>query len=478
MDESCPPNHKMFPIHVKVGALAKATGCPNYIVKGTNSTLESMCCNHTDSACLNFYRNTLNDSITYVYHKNCMGREMCISHSIVQATTTGPVVFCNQTLYHSTTTVLELKYQCYKDEQFLTLSSSESVSKTGLTDVHVVLQDYESSPGIPAAVTSLECSIETSECDGQIRITAKDLRLFSNGSHCLQRISINDTENAEINNFDCSHNTDFTQNTNFYTSLSNHIIVKFTNSYNFDGGFLWIQPTAVNSSDTLSLNCPPTEENPACIPTTVIVTTEEDTTTTVVTETTTGTTPATNNTDLDPEDNKPQEETEDVGLIVGLSVGLVALVVAVVALVVIKKRKPCSNAPERKVSQARPDKSTVEINNESSSSPQNDYVSKTQSWSHLHSSQRVFEINEKSTSLQNDQSLAKPPRSHLAPISAEDEYKVKKKKRKKKNEKKCESDNKKKKKKKKKKKRHTDGSGETSNNPTENDITSPVNSAM
>lgn len=112
MDESCPANHKMFPIEVRVGATGLATGCPNSIVKGTNTSLESTCCNHSDAACLDTYHNTLNDTITYVYHEMCMGRKQCVNYPIVRSTTTGPVVFCDQSLYHSTTTVLELKYHC------------------------------------------------------------------------------------------------------------------------------------------------------------------------------------------------------------------------------------------------------------------------------------------------------------------------------------------------------------------------------
>lgn len=112
MDESCPANHKIFPVEVRVGSLALSTGCPDNIVKGTDPTQESNCCTTTDSGCIDTYRNTQNGSVTYVYHENCMGRQSCISFSVVRSTTTGPVVYCDQSLYHSTTTVLEMRYQC------------------------------------------------------------------------------------------------------------------------------------------------------------------------------------------------------------------------------------------------------------------------------------------------------------------------------------------------------------------------------
>lgn len=112
MDESCPANHKIFPVEVRVGSLALSTGCPDNIVKGTDLTKESNCCTRTDSGCIDTYRNTQNGSVTYVYHENCMGRQSCISFSVVRSTTTGPVVYCDQSLYHSTTTVLEMRYQC------------------------------------------------------------------------------------------------------------------------------------------------------------------------------------------------------------------------------------------------------------------------------------------------------------------------------------------------------------------------------
>lgn len=112
MDESCPANHKIFPVEVRVGSLALSTGCPDNIVKGTDLTQESNCCTTTDSGCIDTYRNTQNGSVTYVYHENCMGRQSCISFSVVRSTTTGPVVYCDQSLYHSTTTVLEMRYQC------------------------------------------------------------------------------------------------------------------------------------------------------------------------------------------------------------------------------------------------------------------------------------------------------------------------------------------------------------------------------
>lgn len=112
MDESCPANHKIFPVEVRVGSLALSTGCPDNNVKGTDLTQESNCCTRTDSGCIDTYRNTQNGSVTYVYHENCMGRQACISFSVVRSTTTGPVVYCDQSLYHSTTTVLEMRYQC------------------------------------------------------------------------------------------------------------------------------------------------------------------------------------------------------------------------------------------------------------------------------------------------------------------------------------------------------------------------------
>lgn len=112
MDESCPANHKIFPVEVRVGSLALSTGCPDNIVKGTDLTQESNCCTRTDSGCIDTYRNTQNGSVTYVYHENCMGRQSCISFAVVRSTTTGPVVYCDQSLYHSTTTVLEMRYQC------------------------------------------------------------------------------------------------------------------------------------------------------------------------------------------------------------------------------------------------------------------------------------------------------------------------------------------------------------------------------
>lgn len=112
MDESCPANHKIFPVEVRVGSLALSTGCPDNIVKGTDLTQESKCCTTTDSGCIDTYRNTQNSSVTYVYHENCIGRQSCISFAVVRSTTTGPVVYCNQSLYHGTTTVLEMRYQC------------------------------------------------------------------------------------------------------------------------------------------------------------------------------------------------------------------------------------------------------------------------------------------------------------------------------------------------------------------------------
>jgi ATP-dependent Zn protease len=125
------------------------------------------------------------------------------------------------------------------------MSNSIPISQSSLSDVHIVLQDYSTS-GIPSSTTNLECSIETSECDGQVRILAKDLRLFHNGSQCLQNIQINDTDDGVIQNFDCNHNTNFIQNTNFYTSQYNHIIISFANLYNQNGGFVWIQPIPSN----------------------------------------------------------------------------------------------------------------------------------------------------------------------------------------------------------------------------------------
>lgn len=112
MDASCPANHKMFPLEVQVGSVLKSTGCPDNLVKGINTTAEALCCSQTDSGCLATYRNTQNDSLTYLYHVNCIGKQSCTSYSVVQSTTTGPIMNCNQTLYHNTTTLLELKYQC------------------------------------------------------------------------------------------------------------------------------------------------------------------------------------------------------------------------------------------------------------------------------------------------------------------------------------------------------------------------------
>ena len=112
MDASCPANHKMFPVEVLVGSVLKSTGCPDNFIKGLNTTAEALCCSQTDSGCLDTYRNTQNSTVTYIYHVNCIGRQFCITYAVSRATTSGPVVYCDQTLYHSTTTLLELKYQC------------------------------------------------------------------------------------------------------------------------------------------------------------------------------------------------------------------------------------------------------------------------------------------------------------------------------------------------------------------------------
>ena len=128
----------------------------------------------------------------------------------------------------------------FSDNKFLTLSTVGTTSVSGLYDLHVVLQDYGDS-GISPLTQEIQCSIETSDCDGGIQIVAKDLRLFSEGGQCYQNLSINETGLNYVQTFSCSYNTNFIQNLNFYISKTNHIILTFKNSYSKSGGYLWIQ---------------------------------------------------------------------------------------------------------------------------------------------------------------------------------------------------------------------------------------------
>lgn len=128
----------------------------------------------------------------------------------------------------------------FSDNQFLTPSTVGTTTVSGLYDLHIVLQDYGDS-GISPLTQQIQCSIETSDCDGEIQIVAKDLRLFSEGGQCYQNLSINETGLNSVQTFSCSDNTNFIQNLNFYVSQTNHIILTFMNSYNQSGGYLWIQ---------------------------------------------------------------------------------------------------------------------------------------------------------------------------------------------------------------------------------------------
>lgn len=333
MDESCPANHKLFPVEVRVGSRALSTGCPNNLVKGINLTMESSCCTQIDSRCINTYNNTQNASITYVYHENCIGKQACTSFAVVQTTTTGPVVYCDQTLYHSTTTLLEMRYQCIEDDQFFTPSHTGPSSKLGLYSVHVTLQDYAVS-AISPTTTTVECSVESSECDGRINIIAKDLRLYSRGGQCFQNISINETETGILHTFNCNDNTNFIQNLDFFKSQTNHIILTFTNSHQQPGGYFWIQLSSANSSHTISVNCPPVEEDPKCTQTTEPPTT---TTTAGITGTTAPNTAANNGTGQDPE--QPSNDDAIVGGVVGVIVFVIIVIVIVVIYMYKCKRK-------------------------------------------------------------------------------------------------------------------------------------------
>ena len=122
----------------------------------------------------------------------------------------------------------------------LLLPTVSSTSGSGLYNVHIVLQDYANS-GISPFTNQIQCSVETSHCDGQIQIIAKDLRLFSEGGQCYQNLYINETAINSVHTFSCGDNTNFFQNLNFYTSQTNHIVLSFTNFYNQSGGYLWIQ---------------------------------------------------------------------------------------------------------------------------------------------------------------------------------------------------------------------------------------------
>ena len=128
----------------------------------------------------------------------------------------------------------------FSDNKFLTLSIVGTTSVSGLYDLHVVLQDYGDS-GISPLTQQIQCSIETSDCHGEIQIVAKDLRLFSEGGQCYQNLSINETGLNSVQTFSCRNNTNFIQNLNFYISQTNHIILTFMNSYNQSGGYFWIQ---------------------------------------------------------------------------------------------------------------------------------------------------------------------------------------------------------------------------------------------
>eukprot|EP00105_Crassostrea_gigas_P029273 XP_011451179.1 PREDICTED: uncharacterized protein LOC105344948 [Crassostrea gigas] len=347
MDESCPANHKIFPVEVRVGSLALSTGCPDNIVKGTDLTKESNCCTRTDSGCIDTYRNTQNGSVTYVYHENCMGRQSCISFSVVRSTTTGPVVYCDQSLYHSTTTVLEMRYQCIEDDQFFTPANAGPSSKLGLYSVHITLQDYAVS-AIPPMTTNMECSVESSECDGQINIIAKDLRLYSSGGQCFQNISINETGIGVINTFNCDDNTNFIQNLNFFKSQTNHIILTFTNSHQQPGGYFWIQLVSANSTHTLSVNCPPVEEDPRCNPTT-----EPPTTTAEITSTTAKNTAANNGTIQKPEQPSSNDNSEVIAAVVSIVVAaiIVALVIIIYKFIYKKKCKREGYDDEQQISE-------------------------------------------------------------------------------------------------------------------------------
>lgn len=134
---------------------------------------------------------------------------------------------------------------CFVDDQFFTPANVGPSSKLGLYSVHITLQDYAVS-AISQSTTNIECSVESSECDGQINIIAKDLRLYSSGGQCFQNISINETEIGVINTFNCDDNTNFIQNLNFFKSQTNHIILTFTNSHQQPGGYFWIQLVSGN----------------------------------------------------------------------------------------------------------------------------------------------------------------------------------------------------------------------------------------
>ena len=133
-----------------------------------------------------------------------------------------------------------MAYWIFSDNKFLTLSTVGTPTVSGLYDLHIVLQDYGDS-GISPLTQQIQCSIETSDCHGEIQIVAKDLRLFSEGGQCYQNLSINETGLNSVQTFSCSDNTNFIQNLNFYVSQTNHIILTFMNSYNQSGGYLWIQ---------------------------------------------------------------------------------------------------------------------------------------------------------------------------------------------------------------------------------------------
>lgn len=140
---------------------------------------------------------------------------------------------------------------CVVDEQFFTPTNIGPSSKLGLYNVHITLQDYAVS-AISPLTTNIECSVESSECDGRINIIAKDLRLHSTGGQCFQNITINETEIGVINTFNCDDNTNFIQNLDFFKSQTNHIILTFTNSHLQPGGYFWIQLVSGNVLFTVS----------------------------------------------------------------------------------------------------------------------------------------------------------------------------------------------------------------------------------
>lgn len=100
---------------------------------------------------------------------------------------------------------------------------------------------------------------------------------------------------------------------------------------------------SANSSHTLSVNCPPVEEDPRCNPTT-----EPPTTTAEITSTTAKNTAANNDTIQKPE--QPSSNDNTVVIAVVVSIIVVAIIVALVIFIYKKKCRREGNDDEQRIS--------------------------------------------------------------------------------------------------------------------------------